>query len=306
MGFWQKGLTVLALLLCFALALDPAISLSLGFVFRNSLGAVIENQLAKVRHFLLQIVIVCLGFSIDLNQVFAVGSEGLWLTSLSVLVVVLGGVLLAFRLGLKGKLPQLITYGTAICGGSAIAAVSPLVGATPKDTSSALGVVFLLNALAVFIFPAVGAALNMSNHQFGLWCAVAIHDTSSVIGAAGVFGDEALELATTAKVMRALWILPLILYYSLRKGRNGWGSPPLFIVLFVAALTLASFCSIPPHLKTFTLGTTKSLMSAVLFLMGGSLSLNMLKSLGAKPLVYGVLLWVFIGLASALVIQIMF
>lgn len=287
---------------CLLFSVSAPIALLLGIGFRNVIGSEVFYQTHKVTKWLLQMAVVALAFGIDVNKAIEAGAEGFSITSLSVFAVLGLGLLITRWFHLERKLAFLISSGTAICGGSAIASMAPVINASVKEMSSALAVVFFLNALAVFIFPALGIWLQMSQHQFGLWCAVAIHDTSSVIGAASQFGNEALELATVAKLVRMLWILPLIVGSTLFSEDKKRVRFPWFVLCFCLVLFASAFFSIPKELANGVFRISNSLMSVVLFLMGASLTLRELKSVGHKPLVFGVVLWCFIGVGSAWVI----
>lgn len=203
------------------------------------------------------------------------------------------------KLGVDTKTSFLISSGTAICGGSAIVAVSPIVQANEKQMSISLGTVFILNSIALLLFPIIGHLLNMSEHQFGLWAAVAIHDTSSVVGAASKYGDEALQVATTVKLARALYIIPLSLLTAyFYKSGNSKISIPYFIGLFIITMIIGTY--VPEYASTFSLLVmiAKKGLTITLFLIGSGLSINKLKSVGVKPLIQGVGLWIFISLLS--------
>jgi uncharacterized integral membrane protein (TIGR00698 family) len=287
---------------CFLPAINAPIALTMGLVFRNFVGDVGLPQVPKITKRLLQVAVVALGFCIEVDKAIAAGSEGFILTALSVFAVLGLGLLLTKRFHLDRKMSFLISSGTAICGGSAIASMAPVINASTREISSALAVVFLLNALAVFIFPSLGLTLHMTQHQFGLWCAVAIHDTSSVVGAASVYGQEALELATTAKLVRVLWIIPLMLGMAIFNKDKKEFKFPWFIIFFIAAMGFSAFFPLSKALSLHVLDFSKSLMSLVLFLMGTSLTFKEFKIVGYKPLMYGIALWVFVGVVSAALI----
>ena len=192
---------------------------------------------------------------------------------------------------------------TAICGGSAIAAVAPVIKASEKDISISLGVIFLLNSIALIVFPPLGHFFGLTQHQFGLWSAIAIHDTSSVVGAAYTYGEEALKVATTVKLARALWIIPLsILSVFLFKGKGKSVKIPYFIFLFILAIIINSYFAIPAVITEGITGVSKSLLVLTLFLIGAGLSLDKIKAAGWKPMILGVSLWIFISISSILVI----
>tara|TARA_R110001599_G_C12266458_1_gene660898 strand:- start:2390 stop:3310 length:921 start_codon:yes stop_codon:yes gene_type:complete len=288
--------------LCLLPAINAPTALIIGLIFGSIIGDIGFRQVPKITKWLLQTAVVALGFCIAVDKAIAAGSEGFMLTALSVVAVLGLGLFLTKRFHLDKKMSFLISSGTAICGGSAIASMAPVINASTKEISSALAVVFLLNALAVFIFPSLGAFMHMTQHQFGLWCAVAIHDTSSVVGAASVYGKEALELATTAKLVRVLWIIPLMLGMTVFTKDKKQFKFPWFVLFFILAMVISTIFPLPKALTLSMFTFSKSLMSLVLFLMGASLSLKEFKVVGYKPLVYGATLWVFIGVGSAVLI----
>jgi uncharacterized integral membrane protein (TIGR00698 family) len=288
--------------LCLLPAINAPMALVMGLIFGSAVGNIGWPKVPKITKWLLQTAVVVLGFCITVDKALSAGSEGFVLTALSVFAVLGLGVFLTKRFSLDKKISFLISSGTAICGGTAIASMAPVINASAREISSALAVVFLLNALAVFIFPSLGAYLNMTQHQFGLWCAVAIHDTSSVLGAASVYGKEALELATTAKLVRVLWIIPLMIAMAFFNKNKKQFKFPWFVLLFVLAMIFSSAYPLPQALTLSMFTLSKSLMSVVLFLMGTSLTVSEFRVVGYKPLMYGVVLWVFIGVSSAALI----
>jgi uncharacterized membrane protein YadS len=209
-------------LLCLLPFMDAGLALLLGFVVALTMPHPFATEHKKWAHYLLQFSVVGLGFGMNIHSAIAAGKASLWLTIASITIAICTGLFLGRRLHLGKKVAYLISAGTAICGGSAIAAISPLIKAKDADISIAMGAVFLLNAIALFLFPWIGHLLQMSNEQFGLWAAIAIHDTSSVIGAAGRYSPQSLELATTVKLARALWIIPvsLITLVALQIGQK--------------------------------------------------------------------------------------
>ena len=254
--------------------------------------------------FLLQFSVIGLGFGMNATSALSAGKEGFLLTIFSIFSTLVLGTLLGKWFKTDKKTSHLISCGTAICGGSAIAAISPVIKSNENQTSIALGVIFILNSIALFVFPFIGHQLDLSQKEFGLWCAIAIHDTSSVVGAANKYGAEALQIATTVKLARALWIIPISLLTALIfKNKNSKIKIPYFIGLFILAMLLNTYlpatASIAPHIVSIA----KIGLTITLFLIGATLNINTLKSVGVKPLLQGVLLWIFIavlGLASIL------
>ncbi|MGW8122801.1 YeiH family protein [Roseivirga echinicomitans] len=299
---FKRSLFIGLAVLCLLPTINAPIALVMGFIYGSTMGNVGFTQMPKITKWLLQTAVVTLGFCIAVDKALSAGAEGFALTAISVFAVLGLGLFLTKRFHLDKKMSFLISSGTAICGGSAIASMAPVIKASTKEISSALAVVFLLNALAVLIFPSLGAFMHMTQHQFGLWCAVAIHDTSSVVGAASVYGNEALELATTAKLVRVLWIIPLMLVMTIFNKDKKQFKFPWFVLLFILAMVFSTVFPLSKAMSSNMFVFSKSLMSMVLFLMGASLTLKEFKVVGYKPLVYGATLWVFIGLSSAALI----
>lgn len=282
---------------------NSPIALVGGFLFSYFLGHPFLDLSGKAVSWLLRVAVVGLGFGMNLSETLNAGKIGFSLTVLSIIGTLVLGYFLGKLLKMERKSSHLISSGTAICGGSAIAAVSPIINASKKDISIALGVVFLLNSIALLIFPPLGHWLDLSQEEFGLWAAIAIHDTSSVVGAALTFGDEALKIATTVKLARALWIIPLsLLSVFLFKGKGKQINIPYFIFLFILAIALNSYLPIPTILTEGITTISKSLLVLTLFLIGASLSVGMIKSAGWKPMVLGTSLWIFISISSLLAI----
>jgi uncharacterized integral membrane protein (TIGR00698 family) len=267
----------------------------------------LANQSSRVAKFLLQASVVLLGFGMNLGEVLRVGRSGFAYSAVSIVAALAMGLALGKLLHVKPKASLLIACGTAICGGSAIAAVGPVADAGEDEMAVSLGTVFTLNAVALLLFPMIGWALHMSQSQFGLWCALAIHDTSSVVGASARFGAKALEIGTTVKLVRALWIVPVTLVvaglsrrlFAAREGETEHKtkiSLPWFIGLFVLAAVLRFYAPAgwtPVWLKLSGLGKTS--LTVVLFLIGSSLSWPMLRRVGWRPMLQGVALWVLVA-----------
>ncbi|MBO7229221.1 MAG: putative sulfate exporter family transporter [Bacteroidales bacterium] len=253
---------------------------------------------------LLQYSVVLMGFGMNLQQVIEVSSKGIVLTACSVLLVFLFGMLLGRLLKVDRNTAMLISSGTAICGGSAIAAVSPIIKAKDNQISFALTVVFVLNALALFIFPPIGRALNMSEVDFGYWSAIAIHDTSSVVGAGAAYGPDALQTAVTVKLARTLWIIPLsflVLFINRKHDSNkGKVKIPWFILYFVVAILIAFLLPQFSELYTNLAFLGRRGMVVALFMIGCGFSFEDLKKAGWRSFVLGVLLWILIAVSSFL------
>lgn len=283
---------------------SPPIALFLGLLFALLFGQAYPKFNKKVSKKLLQYSVVGLGFGMNLQASLQSGKEGMAFTIVSVVGTMLIGWLIGRKLlKVERDTSYLISSGTAICGGSAIAAVGPVLKAKDTEMSVALGTVFILNAIALFVFPVIGHALDMTQQQFGMWAAIAIHDTSSVVGAGAAYGEEALQVATTIKLTRALWIIPLALATSfIFKSKGQKISIPWFILFFVLAMIFNTYV-----LSTTEIGTTighyindfaRKSLTITLFFIGASLSSDVLKSVGIKPLIQGVLLWIIISLST--------
>lgn len=292
------------LALCFMPLISPSIALFMGLLLGFTLGNPFIKTTGRVSKYLLQFSVVGLGFGMNLFESLQSGKEGMLFTIVSVISVLFLGLLVGKILGIRLNISYLIASGTAICGGSAIAAVAPVIEAKDDEISVSLGTIFLLNAIALFIFPPLGRLLELSQEQFGMWAAVAIHDTSSVVGAGSAYGTEALQVATMVKLTRALWIIPLALVTALvfRKKEKKI-SIPWFILFFVIAMAMNTYLALPESLTSSLIFWAKKGMTITLFLIGSGLSVKALKSVGVKPLVAGVVLWLFIGITSLLAIM---
>ena len=283
--------------------ISSPLALMLGFVYTFLFDNPFKAYSQKAIHYFLKIAVVGLGFGMFIKETLQTSKEGLGLTIFSILLTVSFGLVLARLLKLDLKLGHLITSGTAICGGSAIAAISPVIKAKGKEISIALGIVFLLNSIALFIFPTIGRFLHLTQEQFGLWSAIAIHDTSSVVGAALNYGDEALRIATTVKLSRTLWIIPLSIFSMfLFKTKGEKIKVPYFILLFILAIILNSYHIVPEVISHSIVDVAKRLLILTLFLVGTTISIKDLKETGPKPIIMAVSLWVFISIFSLLYI----
>lgn len=282
--------------LCFFPVVSPPIALFLGIIFVNIFGQVFNAD--KIIKIVLQVSIVGLGFGINLKQALQAGSEGFLFTVFSITLIVVLGIVLGYIFRIDKIITQLISFGTAICGGSAIAAIAPILKADGKQTSVSLGIIFLLNALALFIFPEIGQYFHLSQNQFGIWSAIAIHDTSSVVGAASKYGHEALQTATTVKLARALWIIPISFVLSFLNKSEGKIKIPYFIGFFVLAILVNSYFPAIKEVTNYVVDFSKSSLKVALFLIGIGLSFQNLKNIGIKPLLLGIILWIVISVIS--------
>ena len=284
---------------CLTPWISPPIALFLGLAFALTLGSPFPVFTKKASKYLLQIAVIGLGFGMNLHESLKAGTDGILFTIISVVSVIIIGILVGKFYKVDKVTSYLISSGTAICGGSAIAAVGPIVRADESQMSVSLATVFVLNAIALFIFPTIGHWLNLSQIQFGTWAAIAIHDTSSVVGAGSAYGEEALKVATTVKLTRALWIIPLSIFttfYFKSKGDKLY--IPWFILFFIIAMLLNTYLNIPTKITSSIVAVSRQCLTLTLFFIGAGLSRNTLKNVGSKPLLLGISLWIFIGLVS--------
>jgi uncharacterized integral membrane protein (TIGR00698 family) len=297
----QQVIFAVLLLVCISGLISPPVSLLLGLVAANISGNPFLRFNAKAVNVLLQLSVIGLGFGMNVNSALSAGKTGFLFTVASIFSTLLLGLLLGKWLKIDSKISHLISCGTAICGGSAIAAIAPVIQSDEKQTSVALGVIFILNSIALFLFPAIGHWLHLSQQEFGLWCAIAIHDTSSVVGAANKYGPEALQIATTVKLARALWIIPVaLLTATVFKNKSSKIKIPYFIGLFILAMILNTYVPQMAVIAPYLVAIAKIGLTVTLFLIGAGLSYTVLQSVGTKPLVQGVVLWVCIAVAALL------
>jgi uncharacterized integral membrane protein (TIGR00698 family) len=294
----SKIVFVLALLLSASGLISPPFALLGGLVFGLAIPHPFQLESKRLSRFLLQASVVGLGFGMNLHQVLEAGRSGFLYTAVSITAVMFLGLGLGYLLSVGKKSAFLISAGTAICGGSAIAAVGPIADASEEEMAVSLGAVFILNSVALFLFPVVGSAFHMTQSQFGLWSALAIHDTSSVVGATAKYGPTALAVGTTVKLARALWIVPLSLVTAVTlksKARIQW---PWFILFFcLAALLNTTFPAFGPTFSILnSLGRIG--LTVTLFLIGTGLSKETLKQVGVRPLVQGLVLWIIVGTST--------
>lgn len=285
--------------LCLSPLISPPIALLMGLIIAQFIGHPYLNLNHKATHILLQVSVVGLGFGMNVNSALKAGKEGIVLTIASIIGTILIGIFLGKILKIEEKISYLIATGTAICGGSAIAAISPVIKANEKQISVALGTIFILNSIALVAFPYIGHYLNLSETQFGMWCAIAIHDTSSVVGAAGKYGSQALEVATTVKLARALWIIPIaFLSTFVFKNKDTKIKIPYFIGLFILAMMANTYLPFVQNFSHYITGFAKATLTLTLFLIGCGLSRKVLVSVGYKPLIEGIVLWIIISIST--------
>ncbi len=294
-------ITSYIILICVCLLpwISPAIALFIGLLFAIFIGAPFPSFNKNISKYLLQISIIALGFKMNLHDSLQAGADGIIFTVFSVFIVLFGGILIGKIFKLDEKTTYLISSGTAICGGSAIAAVSPIIKADQNQISISLASVFILNAIALFIFPTLGRWMQLTEQQFGVWAAIAIHDTSSVVGAGAAYGNEALQIATTVKLTRALWIIPLSIYSIFRfNSKNQKLYIPWFIFFFIVAILLNTYAHIPRQIGAAITTFAYKGMTLTLFFIGASLSPKSIKNIGLKSLLFAILMWLIIGISS--------
>jgi len=294
----SKNVFFVGMILAASGLISPPLALLGGLIYGFTVAHPYHLESKRLAKFLLQASVIALGFGMNLHEVVRAGSSGFLYTAISITVAMLLGLGLGLLLHVGKKSAFLISAGTAICGGSAIAAVGPIAEASEEEMGVSLGAVFILNSVALFLFPLIGYALHMSQSQFGLWSALAIHDTSSVVGATAKYGTAALAIGTTVKLARALWIVPLsfITAATLKsKARVHW---PWFILLFIVAALLNTL--LPAFNPAF--GALNRLgkigLTVTLFLIGTGLNKQTLKHVGFRPLLQGLILWIIVGAGS--------
>ena len=295
-------LTIMAVIIIFNLA--PHWALGMGLLLGLVVGNPYLNLTRKYTKYLLQISVVGLGFAMDINKVLEAGSTGILYTMGTIIITIILGTLIGKAFKVNNVTSYLVSAGTAICGGSAIAAVSPVVKANEQQISVSIGTVFILNAIALFIFPPIGHYLDLSQNQFGIWCAIAIHDTSSVVGAASSYGHDSLIIATTVKLARALWIVPLVLITSfVFKNEKRKIHFPLFILFFIVASIMKTYIPLVAENSDKLLIIAKAGLALTLFFIGAGINKKSLVEIGARPLIQGVLLWMIVLITSLWVVK---
>jgi len=304
MAFFARILFFAALIFSFTGLLSPPLALTIGIIFGLAFTHPYLAETRVAARLLLQICVVALGFGMNLQQVLRAGRSGFVYTALGISFALLIGLTLGKLLQVRGNSSFLITTGTAICGGSAIAAVAPILHADGEEMAVSLGTVFILNSVALLLFPPIGSALHLSQPQFGLWSALAIHDTSSVVGAASKYGPQALVIGTTVKLARALWIVPLALATAALKHSKSKIQFPWFILFFCLAAVLNTYVHTVSRAsqELFSLGRLG--LTATLFLIGTGISRGTLKEVGWRPMLQGVALWAAVAVTSLYFIRI--
>jgi len=302
---WRKAVFILLIIFILTPFGSPPLALALGLALTLTVGNPFPDLAGKPTRMLLQFSVVLLGFGMNLTSIYKAGKDGIVLTVVTIFGTLGLGYLIGRALKVRGRISALISTGTAICGGSAIAAAAPGIEAEPEQISISLGTVFVLNAVALFLFPFIGHGLGLTQHQFGIWSAIAIHDTSSVVGAAAAYGPEALATATTVKLARALWIAPvalLLMYLYRRRYPNAKAkiAIPWFIGLFLLAVAARSYAPlwIEPSVFESLVNLAKAGMTVTLFLIGTSLTLESIKTTRWRPLFQGTILWIIVSILS--------
>lgn len=292
----RKLIFFVCIILCLMPFVSPAMALLMGLTMAQFTGHPYLHLNHKATRLLLQVSVVGLGFGMNVHSAMQAGKEGILFTIASITGTLVLGYFMGKRLNIEKKTSYLIAAGTAICGGSAIAAISPVIKAEEKQISVALGCVFILNSIALFIFPIIGHQFNLSQTQFGLWCAIAIHDTSSVVGASSKYGAQALAVATTVKLARALWIIPVAFMSAyLFKNKSKKISVPYFIGVFILVMVANTYIPATRLISPYMVSLAKAGLTLTLFLIGAGLSRKVLVSVGLRPLLQGVGLWIIIS-----------
>lgn len=299
---WQKALFIILVIFCLSPYGSPPLALALGLAIALTVGNPFPEIEGKVTKYLLQGSVVLLGFGMNLKTVYDAGRDGILFTIATIFGTLILGYFVGKLLKVNDKTSALISSGTAICGGSAIAAVAPVIEAEKDQITVSLGTVFVLNSVALFVFPVIGHLLGLTQHQFGIWSAIAVHDTSSVVGASASYGPEALVVATTVKLARALWIAPVALLFALLyRKRNTRPKAkiaiPWFIFLFLLATAFRSYAPdfIFPSVFDSLGNLAKAGLTVTLFFIGASLSRTTLQKFGYWALLQGVILWIVIS-----------
>lgn len=298
----KKNIFYIGIIVAASGLVGPPLALAAGLIFGLTTTHTFHGEGRDLSRFLLQAAVVCLGFGMNLKEVVHAGASGFLYTAVSITFALVLGVLLGKLLKVGKTQSLLISFGTAVCGGSAIAAMGPVLMANEEEMGVSLGTVFVLNSVALLLFPVIGHLMHFSQTQFGLWAALAIHDTSSVVGAGAKYGPTALAVGTTVKLARALWIVPLAIGTAMltkSKAKVQW---PWFILYFCVAAVLASYVPryVPQAAGLFAAlnRVGRSALTVVLFLIGTGITRNTLKEVGVRPLVQGIALWVVVASLS--------
>jgi uncharacterized integral membrane protein (TIGR00698 family) len=308
MNLLRISVLLVLVVLVFLQYLNAGLGLMAGLIFALTLGNPFREYTQKWAGLLLKASVVGLGFGLDLETLWSTTQNGIWLTISTIFFALFAGLLIGRLLGVQGKLSMLISTGTAICGGSAIAAMSPTINAKQDQTVIAISIVFILNGIALYVFPLIGNYLELTQQQFGLWAALGIHDTSSVVGASALYGEEALNIATTTKLARALWIIPLVVGASIyinktqHQHNKAKISLPYFIFLFILAAAVTTFVPAAEKVTPMLVSSAKIGLVLSLLFMGAGITKKLLKTLDARPMIQAVVLWLMISSGSLMAI----
>lgn len=301
---YKQIIFVALVVACMTPYVNSPIALLLGIIMTQTIGHPFIHLNNKATKILLQISVIGLGFGMNLQSAISSSKEGFLLTIGTISITLIAGIVLGKFYKVDKNINLLIASGTAICGGSAIAAVSPVLKAKEEEISVSLGTVFLLNAIALFLFPFIGHLLHMTQNNFGMWAAVAIHDTSSVVAAGQTYGHDALQTAITVKLARSLWIIPVVfLMMFLTKNKGHKIKLPWFIAGFVLTMIINTYLPSMGAIDLTLSGIAKKLLTITLFFIGAGLTRERLKAVGIKPLLLGISLWVIISIVSLSVIE---
>ncbi|MGB1617088.1 MAG: YeiH family protein [Pseudomonadales bacterium] len=283
---------------------NPAIAFAAGLAIALWQKQIDLPHLSTVSRYALQGGIVLLGFGIQASQLWTLTTQFAWVVTLYIGTVIMLGVLGARLLRLAPNEGHLITGGTAICGGTAVVTLAPIIGARPAQTGAVLGIIFLLNAFALLTFPIIGHALDLNQTQFGLWAALAIHDTASVVATAQIYGDEAAQVATTLKLGRTLWLVPAVLVLSFwYRSESNDGRIPTFVFLFIGTSLAGSFFALPDALLSGFNLLSKGLLVIALFLIGLTLSMEAIRSIRFRTLAHALGLWCLLAPLTLILIK---
>ncbi|MEI6681950.1 MAG: putative sulfate exporter family transporter [Bacteroidota bacterium] len=302
-SFLPRILFLLAAVASLTPVIEPPVALLLGFLLVQFTGNPFEKHNHKAISWLLKISVIGLGFGMNAFEAASSGRQGILFTVTSITLTFVVGLAAGKLMAVDHKTTILVTTGTAICGGSAIAAVAPVIGAKENQISVSLATIFILNSVALVLFPFIGGLLHLSQPQFGMWAAIAIHDTSSVVGAAHKFGAEALQIATTVKLERALWIIPVSLVMAIvyKSGKNKIRLP-WFILFFILAMVANTFIPQLHPANQIIVYAAKRGLTLTLFLIGAGLTRTALRTVSIRPMVLGIVIWTLVSISSLLVI----
>lgn len=293
--------------LCFFPFFSAPLALFLGIILAFFYKGKEVVKIGKLTKYLLQASIVCMGFAMPMGEVIRTGKTGFMITVVSVAVTMICGIILGKLLKVEKNTSTLISGGTAICGGSAIAAIAPVIEAKSNQISFSLAVIFVLNAVGLFIFPMIGHLLQMDQVHFGYWAAIAIHDTSSVVGVCSAYGEQALQVGTTVKLTRTLWIIPLALCIAFFNKNNASKiSIPWFIILFVVAIVIGNYIPGMEDTNGHLSWLGKKGMMISLFFIGASINIQEVKKTGVNTFLLGIILWFIIAVLSFFWIEYVF